>query len=94
MRVSRISARVLLLSVPLLAVAFFTSEPVRGIDLGSSRLVTTETFSTAMSDSCTWETAAPAPVAFQQPGGAAVRGAAGGDPRVAARTPLTTIRDP
>ena len=52
MRVRRTIAR-LLLPVPLLAAAtvfLFTSEPVRGIDLGASRLVKAESFPEAMTE--------------------------------------------
>jgi DNA-binding beta-propeller fold protein YncE len=95
MRVSRIITRLLLVSVPLLAVFLFTSEPVRGIDLGPSRLISAESFPESMADSCTWETAAPA-AALQGRSGAAAAAppSIGGDPAVAARTPMQTVRDP
>jgi DNA-binding beta-propeller fold protein YncE len=87
----------LLVSIPLVvgaAVLLFTTEPVRGIDLGSSRLVKSEPLAEAMADSCAWETATPA-AAFQRAGGAApAQGPSMGDPRVAGRTPMQTIRDP
>ena len=90
------------------ALAYFsTQEPVRGIDLDASRLVSSEPLPESMTESCTWDTAAPdlsavAPrakaerMAFQGPrsGGAAAAGPAMGDPQVAARTPAQTIRDP
>ena len=88
----------LLVPVPLLAAAtvfLFTSEPVRGIDLGPSRLVSADSFADTMNDACTWEAAAPEAAAFQRAGGAAAAPSAmGGDPRVAARPPMHTIRDP
>jgi DNA-binding beta-propeller fold protein YncE len=92
--------RLVFVGVPVAVVAsvfLLSSEPVRGVDLGSSRLVKTEPFAEGMADSCTWEAAAPTPAAFQR-GGAGAGGAAQapsmGDPRVAARTPQQTIRDP
>ena len=79
------------------AAAFLVSDQkVQGTDLDSSRLVSSEPFSAAMAESCSWEVAAPEPLAFQGPragGGAAVQ-AAMGDPQVAARAPMQTIRDP
>ena len=98
MRFRRNIAR-LLVSLPVLAggvLFLFTSEPVRGTDFGSARLINAAPFPESMADSCTWETAAPAPASFQAPAGRAA-GAAGpamGDPTVAARTPQQTIRDP
>jgi len=90
--------RVAFVGVPFAAVAaalLFTSEPVRGVDLGPSRLVKTEAFAEGMADSCTWEAAAPVRPAFQRDGGGGTaQGPAMGDPRVAARTPQQTIRDP
>ena len=89
-------------SVPVMVVivgaaAFLVSDQkVQGTDLDSSRLVSSEPFSAAMVESCSWEVAAPEPLAFQGPragGGAAVQ-AAMGDPQVAARAPMQTIRDP
>ena len=89
----------LLVSLPVLAGTLLflsNSEPVRGTDFGSSRLVNATAFPESMGDSCTWETAAYAPPSFQAPGGRAAGGAgpAMGDPRVAARAPQQTIRDP
>src|SRR5688572_19429007 len=88
----------LLVPVPLLAAAavfLFTSEPVRGVDLGPSRLVSADSFSDTMNDACTWEAATPEAAAFQQAGaGAAAPSAMGRDPRVSARQPMHTIRDP
>src|SRR5687767_13219290 len=89
----------LLLSLPVLAGAvlfLFTSEPVRGTDFGSARLINSAPFPQSMADSCSWETAAPAPAMFQAPAGRAGGGAGPsmGDPKVAARTPQQTIRDP
>jgi DNA-binding beta-propeller fold protein YncE len=78
------------------AAAFhFSGETVRGTDLDASRLVRSEPLPEAIADSCTWETAAPQPAAFQgRAGGAAGQEPAMGDPRIAARTPTHTIRDP
>jgi DNA-binding beta-propeller fold protein YncE len=59
-----------LLAAPALAAAgglLFTSAPVRGIDLGRSRLVAAEPFAPGMADSCTWEVAAPDAPASQGP---------------------------
>ena len=89
-------------SVPVMVVivgaaAFVVSDQnVQGTDLGSSRLVSSAPFPEAMAESCSWEVAAPEPLAFQGPragGGAAVQPAIG-DPQVAARAPMQTIRDP
>src|SRR6266850_2365817 len=79
------------------AMAYFSrQEPVRGIDLDASRLVSSEPLQEAMMESCTWDTAAPERTAFQAPrrGGAAGGEPAMGDPQVAARTPVRYIRDP
>jgi len=89
----------LLVSLPVLAgtiLFLFNSEPVRGTDFGSSRLINATPFPESMAGSCTWETAAYAPPSFQAPGGRAAGGAGPsmGDPVVAARTPQQTIRDP
>jgi hypothetical protein len=87
-----------LFAVPIALAAsavLFSGEPVRGIDLGSSRLVKSEPFPAAMAESCTWEAAAPEVSAFQgRQGAAGGEQPAMGDPRVAARPPITTIRDP
>lgn len=74
---------------------FFMKEPVRGVDLGS-RLLSSEPLPEAVAESCTWDVAAPERAAFQAPrgGGAAGPGQAIGDPQVAARMPVSTIRDP
>ena len=97
MRFRQNIARVLV-SLPVLAgtiLFLFTNEPVRGTDFGSSRLINAAPFPESMAESCTWETAAAAPPMFQAPGRAAGGGGpAMGDPRVAARTPQQTIRDP
>ena len=76
-------------------VYFSQKEPVRGIDLDSSRLVATERMPETL-EACTWDVAAPEHPAMQrgQGGGAAGPGPAMGDPTVAARMPLRTIRDP
>jgi DNA-binding beta-propeller fold protein YncE len=83
--------------VPVIAVVgayFFTQEPVRGIDL-HSRLLSTETLPPEMLEACTWDVAAPERAAFQRGGGGGTGpGPAMGDPRVAARLPVSTIRDP
>ena len=74
-------------------------EPVRGIDL-QSRLLSSEALPREMMESCTWDTAAPERTALgnsalqQRGGGAAGPGPAMGDPAVAARMPLATLRDP
>ena len=79
-------------------VAFVTREPVRGIDLGVSRLVASEVLPEMATENCTWDVATPDDrVSFQRRGfGGAPAGPppAMGDPRVAARTPQQTIRDP
>jgi DNA-binding beta-propeller fold protein YncE len=77
------------------SIFLFSDEPVRGVDLGADRFVKAEPFTEEMAESCTWETAAPTPLALQgAPGGAAGQGPAMGDPQVAARMPQQTIRDP
>jgi len=51
-----------LVVVPVIAAAtlfFFTNEPVRGIDLDASRLVSSEPLPDAILESCTWDVAAP-----------------------------------
>jgi len=88
-----------LVVVPVIAAAtlyFFTNEPVRGIDLDASRFVSSERLPDAMMESCTWDVAAPERAALQAPrgGGAAGPGPAMGDPQVAARMPVSTVRDP
>jgi len=80
------------------AAAYFVErEPVRGIDLDASRLVSSEPLP-EMLEACTWDVAAPERPALQARGGAAVGGAVApqsiGDPTVAARPPIRTIRDP
>jgi len=89
----------LLVVVPVIAAAtlyFFANEPVRGIDLDASRLVSSERLPDAMMESCTWDVAAPEHAALQgrRGGGAAGPAPAMGDPTVAARMPVRTIRDP
>ena len=76
-------------------VYFSQKEPVRGIDLDSSRLVATDRMPETL-EACTWDVAAPERPALQrgQGGGAARPSPAMGDPTVAARMPLRTIRDP
>ena len=95
----RLNIARLLVSLPVLAgtmLFLFSSEPVRGIDFGSSRLINAAPFPESMAESCTWETAAAAPPMFQAPGGRAAGGVgpAMGDPKVAGRAPQQTIRDP
>jgi DNA-binding beta-propeller fold protein YncE len=92
----RVLLRFLVL-VPIVLVAILFSydrEPVRGVDLNSSRLVSSAPLPETL-ESCTWDVAAPERTAFQQArGGAAGPGPAMGDPTVAARMPVRTIRDP
>ncbi|MBF8301282.1 MAG: hypothetical protein HW394_1652, partial [Acidobacteria bacterium] len=89
-----------LVAVPVIAAAtvyLVTDEPVRGIDLDASRLVSSERLPETMAESCTWDVAAPERAALQGRrggGGAAGPGPAMGDPVVAARMPVSTIRDP
>jgi DNA-binding beta-propeller fold protein YncE len=88
-----------LVVVPAIAavmVSFLSKEPVRGIDLGAARLVSSEPLLEGDMESCTWDVAAPERLAFQARGGGGAAGAgpAMGDPRIAARTPVQTIRDP
>ena len=93
--------RVLVVATAITAstVYVLNKEPVRGVDL-HSRLLSSEALPREMMDSCTWDTAAPDRTALngaalQQRGGAAAgQGPAMGDPRVAARMPVSTIRDP
>jgi DNA-binding beta-propeller fold protein YncE len=75
-------------------VYFHTKEPVRGIDLGAARLVSSEPMSEAVMESCRWDVAAAEPAAFQAAKGGGASGPAMGDPQVAARLPVRTIRDP
>ena len=97
MRVRRAVLRFLAI-VPVILVAtvyVFTREPVRGIDL-HSRLVSSEPLLDAAMESCTWDVAAPERTGLQgrQGGGTAGPGPAMGDPTIAARMPVSTIRDP
>src|SRR5688572_21999357 len=72
----------------------FEQEPARGVDLDSSRLVASEPLP-EMLDACTWDMAAPERPALQSRGsGAGAVEPAMGDPTVAARMPIRTIRDP
>ena len=97
MHVRRAVLRFLVIVPVILAatVYVFTREPVRGIDL-QSRLVSSEPLLESFAESCTWDVAAPDRVAQQgrQGGGTAGPGPAMGDPNVAARMPVRTIRDP
>jgi DNA-binding beta-propeller fold protein YncE len=83
------------------AIAFTVqSEPVRGIDLDASRLISSEPLPEVL-EACSWDLATA-----ERPGGALnraslqTRGAGAGqpqsigDPNVAARMPIRTIRDP
>src|SRR3989442_10599867 len=66
------------------AAAYFSrTEPVRGIDLGASRLLSSEPMREAMMESCSWDVATPERVAFQRGGGGIAPGPAMGDPQVA-----------
>jgi DNA-binding beta-propeller fold protein YncE len=75
----------------------FDRQPVRGIDL-HSRLLSSEALPTEMMDACTWDVAAPERSGLNsaalQRNGAAQPAAAIGDPAVAQRMPVSTIRDP
>src|SRR5262245_58447551 len=85
-----------LVVVPAIAalIYLFTQEPVGGVDL-HSRLLSTEPLPPEMLEACTWDVAAPERTAFaQRGGGAAGAGPAMGDPRIAGRTPVSTVRDP
>jgi DNA-binding beta-propeller fold protein YncE len=93
-----------LAALPIFFAALFfllDNEPVRGIDLASSRLVSSQPIPEVM-ESCTWDTAAPERAVLQaQRGGGAGSAVATspqpqsiGDPNVAARLPVRTIRDP
>ncbi len=97
MHARRVALRFLVVIVMVVAATgyFVEKEPVRGIDL-HSRLLSSEALPREMMESCTWDVAAPERTAFQAPrgGGAAGAGPAMGDPRVAARMPVSTIRDP
>jgi DNA-binding beta-propeller fold protein YncE len=102
--------RVLVAVALIVAAAAYAVErqPVRGIDLDASRLVSSEPLP-EMLEACTWDVAAAERPAFhpstiargalsQAEGQARGGGAAGpqsiGDPNVAARMPIRTIRDP
>ena len=96
MRSRRAILRALIVLPAMLATTVYvaTREPVRGIDL-HSRLVSSEALPREMAEACTWDTAAPDRAELQRRGGgAAGPGPAMGDPRVAARMPVSTIRDP
>ena len=71
----------------------FDREPVRGIDL-HSRLLSSETLPAEMMDACTWDVAAPERASLQRAGGGVQAAPAMGDPAVAQRLPVSTIRDP
>jgi DNA-binding beta-propeller fold protein YncE len=75
---------------------FFSRPPVRGVDLGASRLIASEVLPELATENCTWESAAPDRLAFQgqRGGGGRAGGPAMGDPAVAARMPARTVRDP
>ncbi|HEY3161973.1 MAG TPA: SMP-30/gluconolactonase/LRE family protein [Vicinamibacterales bacterium] len=91
------------------AAAFLSrSEPARGIDLGASRLMSSQPLQDAMMESCTWDVAAPDLSAearsakadrfdYQGPRAGAGGGGASpatGDPKVASRMPVKYIHDP
>jgi DNA-binding beta-propeller fold protein YncE len=87
---------VAVVAVVLAAFAYsFETEPVRGIDLDASRLISSEALPETL-EACTWDVAAPERPALQagQAGRAAAPAPAMGDPTIAARMPLRTIRDP
>ena len=91
----RIVLRVLV-AVAVIAAAtayVFEREPVRGIDLDASRLVSSEPLP-EMLEACTWDVAAAERPALQVRGGGAAGPQSIGDPNVAARMPINTIRDP
>ena len=93
MRARRVVLRVLVAALVIAAAAIYvpTQEPVRGIDL-HSRLVSSEPLALETMESCRWDVAAPERTARQ--GGGAAAGPAMGDPTIAARLPIQTIRDP
>ena len=72
------------------------NEPVRGVDLGASRLISSEPLPEVL-EACTWDVAVAERPALRQ-AQAQTRGAGQpqsiGDPNVAARMPIHTIRDP
>jgi DNA-binding beta-propeller fold protein YncE len=73
---------------------FSQQEPVRGIDLDASRLIASDRLPDTL-EACTWDVAAPERPSLQRGQGAAAGQApAMGDPTIAARMPLRTIRDP
>jgi DNA-binding beta-propeller fold protein YncE len=72
---------------------FFEKEPVRGIDLDASRLIATDAFPETL-EACSWDVAAPERPALQRGQGGGAAPSPSGDPTVAARMPIRTIRDP
>jgi DNA-binding beta-propeller fold protein YncE len=85
-----------LLAVALVAAAtayLLQNEPARGIDLDGSRLVSSELLPEQL-EACTWDVAEADRTALQARGGGAAGPQSIGDPNVAARMPIRTIRDP
>jgi DNA-binding beta-propeller fold protein YncE len=73
---------------------FLDKDPVRGIDLGGARLMSSSPIPEAL-ESCSWDLATAERAELQRGGGTpAGPGPAMGDPTVAARLPVRTIRDP
>ena len=94
MHARRVVLRVLVVASVIAAATVYlpTKEPVRGIDL-HARLVSSEPLAAESMESCRWDVAAPERTALQARQGAAA-GPAMGDPTIAARMPVQTIRDP
>ena len=95
MHLSRAVPRFLVVVSLIAAVTVYiaTREPVRGIDL-HSRLLSSEPLPAQMMESCTWDVAAPERASLQRAGGGAQAAPAMGDPAIAQRMPVSTIRDP
>jgi DNA-binding beta-propeller fold protein YncE len=96
MHARRVVLRFLVVASVIAAATVYVAmrEPVRGIDL-HSRLLSSEPLAPEMTQACTWDVAASERAAFQRGGGgAASQGPAMGDPVIAARMPVRTIRDP
>ena len=93
MHARRVVLRVLVVASVIAAATVYlpTKEPVRGIDL-HARLVSSEPLAAESMESCRWDVAAPERAALQARQGAAA-GPAMGDPTIAARMPVQTIRD-
>ena len=69
------------------------NDGVRGIDLDASRLISSERLPETL-EACSWDIAAAERPAMQTRGGGAGQPQSIGDPNVAARMPIHTIRDP